>query len=131
MNFVASLEGRDRTALPLAVWPSNGQTAVHTYCLSDQEIPNPVPGQDKVGYPVSLHAPMLSRLCVGRFTISEPGGEPLPVRLLDPSRDIDTPTSAAAIVPLQPLRPGCEYRARFADSFNDRPIALQWSFTTQ
>lgn len=131
VNFVASQNSLARTDLPLAVWPSNRQTAVRTYFLSDQEIPDPVPGQDKVGYPVSLHAPMFSRLQVERFTISEPEGEPLPVRLLDPAQDRDTPGSAAAIVPLQPLRPGRVYQARFDGRINDQPIALQWSFTTQ
>ncbi len=131
VNFVASQNSRARTDLPLAVWPSDGQSGVRTYFLSDQEIPDPVPAQDRVGYPVSVHAPMFSRLRVDRFTISEPEGESLPVRLLDPAQDIDTPGSAAAIVPLQPLRPGRLYRARFDGSVNDQPLVLQWSFTTQ
>lgn len=131
VNFVATLQGREQTRLPLAVWPSDGQTAVRTYFYSDQETPDPVPGQDKVGYPVSLHAPMYSQLRVRQFTLSEQNGDPLSVRLLDPAQDIDTPPSAAAIVPLQPLLSGRVYQARFAGSINGRPIDLQWSFTTQ
>lgn len=131
VNFVASQDRPDQTDVRLTVWPSDGQTGVRTYFLSDQEIPDPVPAQDRVGYPVSVHAPMFSRLRLDRFTISEQEGEPLPVRLLDPAQDIDTPRSAAAIVPLQPLRPGRVYRARFDGRVNDQPIALQWSFTTQ
>lgn len=131
VNFVASQDSRARPGLPLVVWPSNGQTGVRTYFLSDQEIPDPVPGQNRVGYPVSLHAPMFSRLRVHRFTLSETEGEPLPVRLLDPAHDSDTPGSAAAIVPLQPLLSGHVYEVRFAGTFNEYPIDMQWSFTTQ
>lgn len=133
VNFVAS---RDRDALlhlPIAVWPADGQTAVRPYFLSDQEIPDPVPGRDRVGYPVSVHAPMGSRLSVAHFTIigqNRDDNAPLPVRLLESSRDSDTPTSAAAIVPLQPLRPGRVYRAQFDGRVNDQPVALDWTFTT-
>ena len=131
VNFVASQNSLTRPNLPLVVWPSDGQTAVRTYFLSDQETPDPVPAKDKVGYPVSVHAPMFSRLRVERFTISEPDGEPLSVRLLDPARDMDTPGSAAAIVPLQPLRSGRVYRAQFDGRVDAQPIALRWSFTTE
>lgn len=131
VNFVASRGDRVRPELPLVVWPAIGQTAVRTYFFSDQETPDPVPGQDRVGYPVSVHAPMFSRLRVDRFTISEPKGEPLPVRLLDPAQDTETPNSAAAIVPIQPLLPGRVYEVRFAGTINTEPIGLQWSFTTQ
>lgn len=131
VNFVASEDGRARPDLPLVVWPANAQTSVRTYFFSDQEIPDPVPAQDQVGYPVSVHAPMFSQLRVDRFTLSEPEGQPLPVRVLDPAQDINTPRSAAAIVPLQPLLPGRVYEARFAGTINTQPIDLQWSFTTQ
>ncbi len=131
VNFVASLQGRNRSDWPLAVWPSDGQTGVRTYFFSDQETPDAVPGQDKVGYPVSLHAAMFSQVRVMQFTISEQDGVAIPVRLLDPAQDIDTPSSSAAIVPLQPLRPGRLYRARFTGSIDDQPVAVQWSFTTE
>ena len=127
----ASLQGRNRSDWPLAVWPSDGQTGVRTYFFSDQETPDAVPGQDKVGYPVSLHAAMFSQVRVMQFTISEQHGVAIPVRLLDPAQDIDTPSSSAAIVPLQPLRPGRLYRARFTGSIDDQPVAVQWSFTTE
>lgn len=131
VNFVASRDGRGLPAPAVVVWPFDGQTAVRPYFLSDQEIPDPVPEQDSVGYPVSVHAPMFSRLRVEQFTLSAQGGAPLPVRLLDPVRDTDTPPSAAAIVPLQPLRAQQRYHVRFEGRLNDQPIALQWSFTTQ
>lgn len=131
VNFVASRIDRDSIRLPLVVWPSDGQTAVRPYFLSDQEIPDPVPDQDRVGYPVSLHGPMYARLRVNRFTISEPDGAPLPVRLLDPAQDMNTPSSAAAIVPLQPLRSERVYLVEFDGSVDHQPVTLQWSFTTE
>jgi uncharacterized protein YkwD len=39
----------------MITYPFNGQTAVPTNFFSDSESPDPVPGQNEVGYPISVH----------------------------------------------------------------------------
>jgi uncharacterized protein YkwD len=122
------------------VYPFSGQQYVPTNFFSDNESPDPVPGRNEVGYPISVHANITSTLTVDRFTVNPRGGGALPVQLLTgtgnpkiPSQPVDThtPTSAAAIIPLQPLTAATTYDVQFTGLVDDVPVSRSWSFTTQ
>ena len=119
------------------VWPPADQRNVRPNFYSDQETPDPVPHHDEVGYPVSVHADFTSVLKVMRFTLRERAqsnnsfGPALAVRQLDSTSDRDTPPSAAAIVPLMPLRSGMFYDAEFTGMVDGQPVQRQWSFRTR
>ncbi len=115
----------------IVVWPLPSQTNVRTNFFSDQETPDPVPQADEVGYPVSVHANLNAVLRVDRFTLTDPDGQSIAVRRLDASSDRDTPPSASAIIPLQPLRSGVSYSASFAGRVDDQPVDRRWTFTTR
>lgn len=115
----------------VVVWPMPDQQNVRTRVDSDQETPDPVPGRNTVGYPVSVHASLGATLQVSRFTIRERGGNPLPVAQLDSSSDRYTPASAAAIIPLARLRGGTLYEIEFVGAIDGQPVDRRWSFTTQ
>lgn len=115
----------------LAVWPMPSQQQVRTNFFSDQETPDPVPQADEVGYPVSVHANLNAVLRVDQFLLNDADGKPVEVRRLDGSADRDTPPSAAAIIPLRPLRPGVTYSARFSGRVDELPVERQWRFTTR
>ena len=114
----------------LGTYPVNGQTGVVRDFLSDNESPDPVANQNRVGYPVSIHAGDKDILQVSSFTLSPVGGSPLPVQLLSHPDDPHVPASAAAIVPLTVLDYGTRYQADFAGTRNGQPVALSWTFTT-
>ena len=115
----------------VVVWPLPSQANVRTNFFSDQETPDPVPQADEVGYPVSVHANLNAVLRVDRFTITDADGRELDTRLLDARADRDTPPSAAAIIPLQPLRSGVTYNASFAGLVDGHAVERHWSFTTR
>ena len=50
--------------------------------FSDYEAPDPVAGQNEVGYPVSVHADISAVLTVQSFTIQPRGGAALTTKLL-------------------------------------------------
>ena len=132
VNFVASRGSSGLAAGRLVVWPMPDQRSVRTQVSSDQETPDPVPGRDTVGYPVSVHAPLGTRLLVSRFSIREQGGQAaLKVVQLDSSSDRDTPPSAAAIIPLARLRSGLVHEVEFAGSIDGVAVERRWSFTTR
>lgn len=131
VNFVATRDAPRLGDAQFIVWPVPEQAGVRTNFFSDQETPDPVPGIDEVGYPVSVHADIDARVRVERFTIRERGGEPLAARLLAPGTDDATPDSAAAIVPLAPLRPGVVHEVDFSGTVNGVAVARRWSFTTR
>lgn len=116
----------------LATWPAQGQTGVTRNFLSDSEVPDPVEGQNEVGYPVSVHADIDVNLTVTTFTMRPRGGDNINVKLLAKSSgDIHAPDSAASIVPLAVLAPNTTYDVNFVGASNGRPITKTWSFTTK
>lgn len=121
---------------PLVTYPFDGQQRVQRNFSSDSEVPDPVPGQDVVGYPISVHADITASISTQSFTVRPRGGSPLPVRTLTNALDPDhTPATAAAIVPTSVLEPGTTYDVQFSGTVNcpllSRSVNLTWSFTTR
>ena len=117
----------------VATWPFNGQTGVPVNFFSDYEEPDPVPDRNEVGYPVSVHVNLTSRLVVQSFTIRAHGGATdLSTRLLAQGQDANMATnhSAAAIVPLAPLAAATTYDVAFTGTVDGAAVSRSWSFTT-
>lgn len=112
-------------------YPVANQERVPTIFYSDSETPDPVPGQNEVGYPVSIHADITAVVNVQSFTLQPRGGAALSVRLLTRALDDKTLPSAAAIVPLSVLKAGTTYDAQFVGTVNGVAANRSWSFTTK
>jgi uncharacterized protein YkwD len=115
----------------VATWPYSGQTSVTPNFFSDYEEPDPAPTKNEVGYPVSVHADITAFLTVQAFTMHPRGGADLAVRLLEHNTDTKTPVSAAAIVPLDPLKAATTYDVSFTGIVDNLPVSKTWSFTTK
>ncbi|UGQ46664.1 CAP domain-containing protein [Massilia endophytica] len=115
----------------VAVYPGVDQTAVPVNFMSDSEAPDPVPNQNEVGYPISVHANIASTIAVTSFTVKPRGGSNLAARLLTKSTDSNTPASAAAIIPLAKLNAATTYDVSFAGSVDGAAVTRNWSFTTK
>ena len=116
----------------LITYPVAGQTQVPASFLSDNETPDPVPGQNAVGYPISVHANITGTLTVQSFTVRQHGAaSAMTVRLLTHDSDSDTPASAAAIIPLAVLSAATTYDVSFSGQVDGVAITRGWSFTTQ
>ncbi|MFS2006049.1 CAP domain-containing protein [Duganella sp. CT11-25] len=114
------------------VYPVNNQVNVPTNFFSDSESPDPVPGQNEVGYPISVHADNGgSGVTVQNFSVAPRGGSTLAVRLLSNATDGDTGRSGAAIVPLAPLRNATIYDVSFSGTVSGMAVTRNWSFTTK
>jgi uncharacterized protein YkwD len=112
-------------------YPASAQTEVPTLFHNDGEKPEPVPGRHDVGFPISVHADLLSALQVQRFILRPKGGAALPVQLLTAALDPNTPTSAAAIIPLDVLQSATTYEVQFVGRVDGVQVARNWQFTTQ
>lgn len=115
----------------LFAYPFPGQQRVPVNFLSDNEVPDPVPNVNEVGYPVSLHSTLGTTLAVQSFTIRPHGGDLLPVQLLKHDTDPQTPASAVAIIPVGVLKPATTYDVQFAGSLDGVGVSRSWAFTTQ
>lgn len=130
-DFAAN--GLDRGLAPgtVVVYPFPGQTGIATGVNSDDEVPDPVPNQNRVGYPASVHANLTSTLTVQTFTIKPRGGSTMAVRLLTHATDANTAQSVAAIMPLSELASGTTYDVQFTGTVDGIAVNRSWSFTTQ
>jgi hypothetical protein len=93
-----------------------------------------VANQDEVGYPISVHADSGrggAGVVVRSFTVAPRGGSALSTLLLSSATDSRTTSSAAAIIPLAPLRRGTVYDVSFDGSVNGVAAPRTWSFTTR
>jgi hypothetical protein len=59
------------------------------------------------------------------------GGAALTVRLLSHANEQETSSSAAAIIPLAPLRSATTYDVSFTGLIAGVPTTRNWSFTTK
>ncbi|EGF31601.1 allergen V5/TPX-1-like protein [Oxalobacteraceae bacterium IMCC9480] len=131
VDFAANGLGAGVGKGQFAVYPFANQIGVSTVFFSDQESPDPVPNQNAVGYPVSVHADIDAAVSVQSFTISARGGQPLAARLLTNATDPETPTSAAAIIPLSELAGATTYDVKFVGTVSGVAATQNWSFTTR
>jgi uncharacterized protein YkwD len=118
----------------LVNYPINNQTNVPTTFFSDTESPDPVPNQNDVGYPISVHADSGrggAGVVVRSFTVAPRGGSALNTLLLSSATDSRTSSSVAAIIPLTPLRRSTVYDVSFDGSVNGVAAPRTWSFTTR
>ena len=118
----------------IVVYPANNQTNVPTNFFSDSESPDPVPNQNEVGYPISVHADTGragSGVIVSNFSVAPRGGAALNVRLLSHANDSATTETAAAIIPLAPLRSATTYDVSFSGTVAGAAVTRTWSFTTK
>lgn len=115
----------------VAVYPFANQQNVPVNFFSDREIPDPVPDQNEVGYPISVHADGSATVAVQSFTVRPRGGSLLSARLLTKATDTDTSASVAAIVPTAVLSAGTAYDVQFIGTVDGISVNRSWSFTTR
>ena len=116
----------------IVTYPYSGQQKVAVSFSSDSESPDPVPNQDVVGYPISVHANYGTPVSVTAFSVRQRGtGADLAVRLLTSGNDAHTPASAASIIPLAPLSANTGYDVTFIGKVNGADITRSWSFSTR
>jgi len=113
------------------VYPFDNQQSVPTVFYSDLESPDPVPGRNAVGYPISMHADLTKHVVVQTFTLETQQGTTLPVTLLSAANDVQTSSSGAAIIPVAVLAPHTTYTVRFVGFIDQAPVSRSWSFTTR
>lgn len=123
-NFAAIGLDRGLARGAVVTYPFANQQRVPNNFFSDNESPDPVPGKNEVGYPISVHANIIATVMVDSFTVRPRGGAVLPVQLLIGAANPTTPNvpvdehtspSAAAIIPLSPLSPATTYDVQFSD----------------
>ena len=120
--------GCDAAAPPGAavVFPGPGQATVPASFV-DNELPDPVPaGAPRItGYPVSITFPPTVAVRLVSFTLRDSAGNVLATHLISPSVESE---NSAAVLAMQPLRPGAQYTATVTATVDGRAYSRSWGF---
>ena len=118
----------------LTLYPIDGQRNVPTDFNPTTEEPSPLPDHPLTGFPVSLQVDPRRVLSVGAFALYEAAlgsaAPALDAKLLTHAADPETPTHAAALIPISPFRPGTAYRVSFSGAVDGVAVSRTWQFTT-
>ncbi len=97
------------------------------------EIPNPVPGGARAGYPITIQFPPFDKLTGVRATLVDGRGKDVAFYLSDPEHPAMTSFGqygVVSLIPKLPLRPESRYRVRVDATWNGKASTWRWSFTT-
>ena len=123
--------GADVAAKWPVAYPANNQRGVPLEFGS--EIPNPVPGGARAGYPITIQFPPFDKVAGVRATLVDGSGKDVAFYLSDP----EDPATASfgqfgivSLIPKLPLRAQSRYEVRVDATWKGKPGTWRWSFTT-
>jgi uncharacterized protein YkwD len=111
-------------------YPTDNQSGVPLEFGS--EFPNPVPGDARAGYPITIQFPPYDKVTGVRATLVERGRD-VPFYLSDPEHPALTTFGqwgVVCLIPKVPLSPGSRYEVKVDATWNGKPGTWRWSFTT-
>jgi uncharacterized protein YkwD len=95
------------------------------------EVPNPVPGGGRAGYPITIQFPPFDKV-VGVTAKLTSGGKDVPFHLSDPEHPATSfgQYGVVCVIPKLPLAPKTRYEVRVDATWKGKPGTWSWSFTT-
>jgi len=112
-------------------YPYDKQTNVPVVFYPSDEIPNPLPEKQEVGYPVSFQISSGSTLKVKEFKLLDSKGQALEGKLMTKETDSHITASQFGFIPYNKLEPNERYYASINAVVNGVSIRKEWSFTTK
>ncbi|MEO8700325.1 MAG: CAP domain-containing protein [Kofleriaceae bacterium] len=111
-------------------YPADNQTAIPLEF--GNEIPNPVPGGGRAGYPLTIQFPAFDAVTGVRATLVDAKGKPVAFHLSDPEHPATSfgQYGVVCLIPKVPLAASSRYTVRVDASWKGKPGTWTWSFTT-
>jgi uncharacterized protein YkwD len=97
------------------------------------EVPDPVPGSARAGYPITIQFPPFDKLTGVRATLVDGSGKDVAFYLSDPEYPATTSFGqygVVCLIPKLPLRPESRYEVRVDATWNGKASTWRWSFRT-
>jgi uncharacterized protein YkwD len=129
LMFVDS-NGVDVTGKWPVEYPSDTQSGIPLEF--GDEVPNPVPGGGRAGYPITIQFPPYEKITGVRAKLVDDRGKDVAVHLSDPEHPATSfgQYGVVSLIPKLPLRPKSRYDVRVDATWNGKPGTWRWSFTT-
>ena len=127
MMFAPADETSDKWPIE---YPADKQTDVPLEF--GNEIPNPVPGGGRGGYPVTIQFPSFDKVTGVKATLADDSGKAVALFESDPEHPATSfgQYGVVCLIPKQPLRPQTTYTATVTTTWKDATKTYAWSFTT-
>jgi hypothetical protein len=111
-------------------YPADKQTAIPLEF--GNEIPNPVPGGARAGYPLTIQFPAFDKLTAVRARLTDAKGKPVAFHLSDPEHPATSfgQYGVVCLIPKLPLRPESRYDVQVEAVWKGKLGRWTWSFTT-
>ncbi len=96
------------------------------------EVPNPVPGGARAGYPITIQFPPFDKLTGVRATLVDERGKDVAFYLSDPEHPATSfgQYGVVCLIPKLPLRPESRYEVRVDATWKGKASTWRWSFRT-
>lgn len=129
LMFADSKTGGPRAKWPIA-YPANNQRGIPLEFGG--EVPNPVPGGGRAGYPITIEFPPFDKLTGARATLTDGKGRDVPFYLSDPEHPATSfgQYGVVCLIPKLPLLPNSRYAVQVDAMWNGKPRTWHWNFTT-
>ncbi len=97
------------------------------------EVPNPVPGGARAGYPITIQCPPFDKVTGVHATLLDSSGQEVGFFESDPEHPATAnfgQYGVVCLIPKVPLRPESHYEVRIDAIWNGKPGTWRWSFRT-
>lgn len=133
-SYMAALmfvDGKDpamASKWPIA-YPADNQTDIPLDF--GNEIPNPIPGGGRAGYPITIQFPPFDKV-TGVTAKLTSGGKDVPFYLSDPEHPATSfgQYGVVCLIPKVPLAPKTTYAVTVSGSWKGKPSTYAWKFST-
>lgn len=123
---------KETHSLKYIFYPLNNQINVPTYFYPSQEVPNPMPGYKKVGYPISFQITSGYDLEVENFLITDSKGVEVKGKVLNNKTDKNVSKSQFAFIPFNELKNNEIYEVKLIGNVNKSGgFYKSWKFKTE
>ena len=96
------------------------------------EVPNPVPGSARAGYPITIQFPPYDKITGVRARLVDERGKDVAFYLSDPEHPATSfgQWGVVCLVPKLPLQPKARYEVKVDATWNGKAGTWRWGFTT-
>jgi len=96
------------------------------------EVPNPVPGGGRAGYPITIQFPAYDKVTAVRARLVDERGKDVAFYLSDPEHPASSfgQWGVVCLIPKLPLRPKSRYEVRVDATWKGKAGTWRWNFTT-
>ncbi len=129
LMFVDGKTGGVPAKWPIA-YPANNQGGIPLEFGG--EVPNPIPGGGRAGYPVTIEFPPFDKVTSVRASLVDAKGRDVAFYLSDPEHPATSfgQYGIVCLIPKEPLLPNSHYEVRIDAVWKGKPGTWRWSFTT-